>query len=91
MPTRILLADDHDLIRQGLKSWLESQGFRVVCETSDGQEAVRLGAKENPDLAILDISMPIMNGVEAARELTKSSFKTKIILLTRVELDGLPD
>ncbi|HWZ78314.1 MAG TPA: response regulator transcription factor, partial [Candidatus Sulfotelmatobacter sp.] len=78
MPTRILLADDHALIRQGLKALLEKQGFQVVAEASDGQEAVRLVQKTQPDVAIIDISMPILNGMDAARELKKSSPKTKV-------------
>src|SRR5260370_17180634 len=81
MPTRVLLADDHALIRQGLKALLETQGFQVVCEASDGQESLRLAAKDKPAVAIIDISMPVMNGLDAAREMTKSSPKTKAILL----------
>jgi DNA-binding NarL/FixJ family response regulator len=87
MPTRILLADDHDLVRQGIKTLLERQGFQVVCEASDGQEALRLAAKNKPDVAIMDVSMPIMNGVDAAREMTKSSPKTRVILLTQHDED----
>jgi DNA-binding NarL/FixJ family response regulator len=83
MPTRILLADDHALIRQGLKALLEKQGFQVVGEASDGQEALRSVEKTQPDVAIIDISMPVLNGVETARELKKSSPKTKVILLTQ--------
>src|SRR6266481_1642517 len=82
MPTRLLLADDHALIRQGLKALLEKQGFQVVAEASDGQEALRSVQKTQPDVAIIDISMPVLNGVDAARELKKSSPKTKVILLT---------
>lgn len=87
MPTRLLLADDHTLVRQGLVTFLERQGFQVVGEASDGQEALRLAAKTQPDVAILDISMPLLNGVDAARELKKSSPKSKIILLTKHEED----
>jgi len=83
MPTRVLLADDHSLIRQGFRSLLEKQGFQVVSEASDGQEALRSVEKTQPDVAILDISMPILNGVDAARELLKSSPKTRVILLTQ--------
>src|SRR5258707_5191967 len=83
MATRVLLADDHALIRQGLKALLEKQGFQVVGEASDGQEALRSVEKTQPDVAIIDISMPVLNGVEAARELKKSSPKTKVILLTQ--------
>ncbi len=64
MPTRVLLADDHALIRQGLKALLESQGFQVVGEASDGQATLRSAEKTHPDVAILDISMPVLNGNE---------------------------
>ena len=87
MSVRLLLADDHDLVRQGLKALLERQGFQVVCEAADGQEALRVAAKDKPDVAIIDISMPVMNGVDAAREMTKSSPKTKVILLTQHDED----
>jgi two-component system response regulator NreC len=87
MPTRVLLADDHSLIRQSLRALLEKQGFQVVSEASDGQEALRSVEKTPPDVAILDISMPILNGVDAARELLKSSPKTRVILLTQHDED----
>jgi two-component system response regulator NreC len=87
MPTRILLADDHALIRQGLKALLERQGFQVVGEASDGQATLRSVEKLQPDVAIVDISMPILNGVDAARELKKSAPKTKVILLTQHDED----
>src|SRR5712664_4467564 len=87
MPIRVVLADDHALVRQGLKALLELEGFQVVGEASDGQEAVRLLPSLHPDVAVLDISMPLLNGVDAARELQKASPKTKIILLTRHDED----
>jgi DNA-binding NarL/FixJ family response regulator len=87
MPTRVLLADDHALIRQGLRALLEKQGFQVVCEASDGQEALRSVEKTQPDVAIVDISMPVLNGVDTARELKKSAPKTKVILLTQHDED----
>ena len=87
MLTRVLLADDHSLIRQSLRALLEKQGFQVVSEASDGQEALRSVEKTPPDVAILDISMPILNGVDAARELLKSSPKTRVILLTQHDED----
>jgi two-component system, NarL family, response regulator NreC len=87
MPTRVLLADDHALIRQGLKALLEKHGFQVVCEASDGQETLRSVEKTQPDVAIIDIGMPILNGIDAARELKKSSPKTKVILLTQHDED----
>ena len=83
MPVRIVLADDHVLVRQGLKSLLEREGFQVVGEASDGQEAIRHVELLHPDIAVMDISMPILNGLNAAREMSRSFPKTKIILLTQ--------
>ncbi len=87
MPTKILLADDHALIRQGLRALLEKLGFQVVGEAADGQETLRSVEKTQPDVAILDISMPILNGLDAARELKKTSPRTKVILLTQHDED----
>ena len=86
MAIRVVLADDHTLVRQGLKALLEREGFQVAGEASDGQEVVRLVASVRPEIAILDISMPILNGIDAARELQKSS-PVKTILLTRHDED----
>jgi two-component system response regulator NreC len=83
MRTRLLLADDHALIRQGIKELLQKQGFEVVCEASNGQEALRLAEKVQPDVAIVDIGMPVLNGVDTAREMRKASPKTAVILLTQ--------
>jgi two-component system response regulator NreC len=83
MPIRVLLADDHLLVRQGLKALLEREGFRVINEASDGQEATQIATKEQPDVAILDIGMPLLNGIDASREVCKGSPKTKAILLTQ--------
>ena len=81
--TRILLADDHVLLRRGLATLLCSQrGFSVVGEASNGQEAVVLTDKLNPDLVIMDLSMPVMDGVEATRRILKVNPKTRILLLT---------
>ena len=85
MPTRIVLADDHVLVRQGLRSLLEREHFQVMAEASDGQDAVRLTEAHQPDIAILDISMPTLNGIDAARSLSRSAPKTKVILLTQHE------
>jgi len=85
MPTRIVLADDHVLVREGLKSLLEREHFQVMAEASDGQEAVKLIETHHPDIAIMDISMPTLNGIDAARAITRSAPKTKVILLTQHE------
>lgn len=87
MAVRIVLADDHVLVRQSLKSLLEREGFVVVGEGSDGQEAVRLVQALQPDIAIMDISMPILNGLNAATEISRSHRKTKTILLTQHDED----
>lgn len=83
MTIRVLLADNHELVRQGLKLLLEREGLHVVGEASDGQMALQLVPKVRPDVAILDIGMPILNGLDAARELGKAAHRTKTILLTR--------
>ncbi|MCU1240021.1 MAG: LuxR family transcriptional regulator [Candidatus Acidoferrum typicum] len=83
MAIRVVLADDHVLVRQSLKSLLEGEGFQVVGEASDGNEAIRRVNSMHPDIAVMDISMPILNGVEVAREVRLSSPKTKSILLTQ--------
>jgi DNA-binding NarL/FixJ family response regulator len=78
---RILLADDHAMVRQGLKAFLERDGFEVV-EASDGHEAIRLTRERHPDVAVLDLAMPLLNGLDAAREIRQVSPSTKTILLT---------
>jgi len=85
MAVRILLVEDHVLVREGLKVLLEAQGLKVVGEASDGQEALRLARQTSADIAVLDIGMPLLNGIDAARELRKSAPKIKTILLTRHE------
>jgi DNA-binding NarL/FixJ family response regulator len=87
MPTRIVLADDHVLVRQGLKSLLEREAYQIVGEASDGQEALHQVDTFKPDIAIFDISMPILNGLNAAREVNRCSPKTKTILLTQHDED----
>jgi DNA-binding NarL/FixJ family response regulator len=82
MRIRILLADDHMMIRQGIRALLEKEGFEVVAEAMDGREAVRLAEKLKPDVAVLDIAMPLLNGIDAAREIRRVSPKTKTTLLT---------
>lgn len=85
MAIRVILADDHVLVRQGLRSLLERDKFQVVAEASDGQELIQLAEKLVPDVAVVDISMPTLNGIDAARELGRACPKTKVILLTQHE------
>src|SRR5712691_6539861 len=82
MRTRILLVDDHLLFRQGLRSMLPAEEFEVVAEAADGQEAIKLVRKHEPDIAVLDVSMPGLNGVDAAREVLRSSPCTRVVVLT---------
>jgi len=82
MSGQVLIADDHPLIRQGLKTLLEQHGFTVVGEAADGREAVQLAQKLEPDVAVLDLAMPLLNGLDAAREITRASRRTKTILVT---------
>jgi two-component system, NarL family, response regulator NreC len=83
MPIRLVLADDHVLVRQGLKSLLESAGFVVAGEAADGREAVQLVRSENPDVAVLDISMPHFNGLNAALELARICPRVRLVILTQ--------
>jgi two-component system, NarL family, response regulator NreC len=85
MGLSVLLADDHVLVRQGLKSLLDREKIQVIAEASDGQEVIRLAEAHHPDVAVMDISMPILNGIDAARELARSCPKTRVILLTQHE------
>ena len=80
---RLLIADDHEIVRKGLRSLLESQaGWRVIAEVGDGREAVEKAKELKPDIAVLDIAMPFLNGLEAARQMMKHNPRSKIVILT---------
>jgi DNA-binding NarL/FixJ family response regulator len=84
MPIRVILADDETMIRQGFKLLLERERehIRILGEAADGRQAVRLARELQPDVAVLDLAMPVMNGLEAAREILRQAPVTKTILLT---------
>lgn len=84
MPSiRILLADDHIVMREGLRLLLERQpDLKVVAEAADGRDAVRLSEEQTPDVAVLDVGMPAMNGIEATRRIIASSPRTAVVILS---------
>ena len=80
---RILLADDHTLVRQGLRKLLEERpDWEVVAEAADGREAVRLAEQHRPDVAIVDVAMPLLNGIEATRQITRRLPETRVLVLS---------
>ncbi len=87
MQQSIIIADDHPLILKGLQDYLKEKGYKVVGCASDGKEALLLILKHNPDIAILDINMPFMSGLEIAQECKSHDINTKIVLIT-FEKDG---
>jgi len=89
MALKILLADDHAVVREGLRVLLEREGFLFSGEASDGREAILLCEKNKPDIAVLDLAMPLLNGIDAAREIIKTNSKIKVILLTMHTEDHL--
>ena len=82
MTLQILLAEDNLAIRTRVRGLLERQGFDVIAEASNGLDAVRFAQASRPDIALLDLAMPLMNGVEAAREIHRYSPKTRTIMLS---------
>ena len=89
LKTRILLADDHTVVRQGLRFILDSEpDLEVVAEASNGNEAVARALRDDIDLAILDIAMPTMTGLQAARELSKRRPELKMLILSMHDDEG---
>jgi DNA-binding NarL/FixJ family response regulator len=86
----VLIADDHEVVRRGLRALIHEQpGWQVVAEAIDGRDAVAKAEKFKPDVAILDISMPSLNGLEATRQITKLSPRTKVLILSIHDSDQL--
>src|SRR5450756_716415 len=85
---RILLADDHVMVREGTRRILEKEAdLQVVAEASDGREAVALTEREHPDVAVIDISMPVMNGIEATKEIKRIAPQTAVLVLSAYDDD----
>lgn len=89
-PLRLLVADDHEIVRKGLRTLIEAQpGWQVVGEASDGREAVEKAKEMKPDVTVLDIGMPALNGLEATRQMLKNDSRAKVLILTMHESDPL--
>jgi DNA-binding NarL/FixJ family response regulator len=82
MSVRILLADDHQIVREGLRILLEREHFDVTAEAVNGAEAIRLAEEVVPDVAILDLMMPVLNGLDAGREIRRRQPTVEVVLLT---------
>jgi len=88
-PIRILLADDHTVVRKGLGLLLESHpGFKVIAEAADGRQAVQLAETHKPDVVVLDVAMPLLNGIEAARQISAKLPQTAIVFLSMHSDEG---
>jgi DNA-binding NarL/FixJ family response regulator len=85
---RVLLVDDHDLFRTGLRNLLEEQGVQVVGEAGTGVEAIRYVRELAPDVVVMDLNMPGMSGVEATRQITSIAPLTRVVVLTISDQDG---
>jgi DNA-binding NarL/FixJ family response regulator len=87
---RVLVADDHEIVRKGLRSILEEQpGWEVAGEACDGREAVDKARTLKPDVTVVDVSMPGLNGLEATRQMLRQNAETKVLILTMHESDPL--
>jgi DNA-binding NarL/FixJ family response regulator len=82
MTMRLLLADDHALFRRSLRSLLEARGYEVVGEAEDGRRAIELARQFSPDLVLMDLSMPVLNGIEATKQLKAELPDLKVVMLT---------
>src|SRR3989475_12391990 len=89
MALRVVLADDHIVLRQGVRALLERHGVEVVAEASDGRAAVELAREHEPDVAVLDIMMPLLNGIDAARQIVEACPGTQVVMLTALEQERL--
>ena len=80
---RILIAEDHDIVRRGIRGLLEMQsGWEICGEAANGRDAVQLAAETKPDIAIVDYSLPLLNGLDVVRQIHKLNSKTQILVFT---------
>src|SRR5216117_4322658 len=89
MSLQVVLADDHPMLRHGVRALLERHGVEVVAEASDGRTAAAAARELHPDVAVLDIMMPLLNGIDAAREINESCPDTQVVLLTALDQERL--
>ena len=88
-PVRVLIVDDHAIVRKGIRALLsEAGGFEVVGEAGNGQEAVLRAAETHPDVILMDLLMPVMDGIEATRQITSQQPKARILVLTSFAADN---
>ena len=87
MSTKLLLVDDHKMLRDGLRRSLEEHGFDVVGEASDGEQGVRMAVALRPDVVLMDVTMPVLDGVEATRQLHLLAPSSQVVMLT-MHADG---
>jgi DNA-binding NarL/FixJ family response regulator len=81
--TRILIADDHDVVRSGLRAILEAHpGWEIVAEAANGREAIKKALETKPDVAVIDYSLPLLNGIEATRQIRKREPRTEVLIFT---------
>jgi DNA-binding NarL/FixJ family response regulator len=83
MATRVLIADDHEMVREAFAALLELEGFAIVGQAADGREVIRLAAELSPDVVVLDLVMPELNGLDAARGILRRDPAMKIVLVTQ--------
>src|SRR6185295_17647038 len=88
-PLRVLIADDHEILRKGVRALLEARGWSVVAEAADGRAAVAETRRLSPDVVVLDIAMPLLNGLDAAREIHRMAPGIAVLVLTMYESEQM--